>query len=77
MNQKLIRVIRRYQRSVSPYIAGRGVHCLYVPSCSRYAIQCLESRPLIVALFHIVFRLLCCNPLNAYLKSRRKEKQRA
>ena len=73
MKQLFIQLIKKYQRSWSPYLAERGVRCLYEPSCSQYALESFNSHSTFVALGMTVARLLSCNPINAYLKTKKGE----
>jgi putative membrane protein insertion efficiency factor len=66
----LINSIQRYQETLSPRLYDRGVRCIYAQSCSHYAIAILERRNSLVACMLITFRILSCNPINAYLKRR-------
>ncbi len=56
-----IRLIRLYQLCLAPFL---GQRCRFYPSCSRYAIGCLEIYPFTIALKKISWRLLRCNPWN-------------
>ena len=40
MKQILLRVIRFYQRAVSPLFPPR---CRYIPTCSEYALEAVEK----------------------------------
>lgn len=42
---------------------GRGT-CVYVPTCSEYAIEALEKHGLIKGSLLAVFRILRCNPFS-------------
>lgn len=53
--------IRVYRRLLSP-IKG-APSCRFVPTCSEYALESIESRGVVVGLAMTVFRLLRCNPL--------------
>ena len=55
----LLALIRAYKRLVSPALPAA---CRFVPTCSEYAIECLESLPLYRAVPRIVWRVLRCNP---------------
>ncbi len=65
MKKLLIKLIKEYQNKISPFIQKRGYKCLFKPSCSQYAIECLEKNNLLKATLLILYRLLCCNPINA------------
>ena len=38
--------------------------CKYYPSCSEYAKENIKKKPLFIALFWIVVRVLKCNPFS-------------
>ncbi|MGC9968432.1 MAG: membrane protein insertion efficiency factor YidD [Minisyncoccia bacterium] len=65
INDFFINLIRKYQRDISPELQRRGVECFFNPSCSEYAIGCLQRFNLVKAGFYIAYRLLSCNPINA------------
>ena len=52
-------LLQLYRRHISPAIPAR---CRYHPSCSAYAVRCLEEYTLLRAVPLIVWRLLRCNP---------------
>jgi len=56
----LVTLLRGYQRWLSPALAPA---CRYVPSCSHYAVQALETHPVWRALGLVTWRLLRCQPL--------------
>ncbi|MBI2602075.1 MAG: membrane protein insertion efficiency factor YidD [Deltaproteobacteria bacterium] len=58
----LVRMIHAYRRFVSRLL---GPRCRFYPTCSEYALICLEQDALSRALFKIFVRLLKCNPLFA------------
>ena len=66
----LIRVIKRYQETLSPKLYDRRVRCIFEQSCSHYAVATLERWNTPTACVLIVYRILRCNPLNAFLKQR-------
>lgn len=53
-------LIRGYQVFISPILPGK---CRYYPTCSNYALIQFEKRPIFLALFSTVFRVLRCNQL--------------
>ncbi len=65
LNYFFINLLRKYQRVLSPKLRQRGIKCLFEPSCSQYAIDCLQKFDIIKAGSLIVYRLLSCNPINA------------
>lgn len=56
----LIFLIYGYRWTISPYISQR---CRFEPTCSRYAIQALQSHSLKTGLPLIFRRLMKCHPL--------------
>ena len=38
----LVALIRVYQRTLSPLLGLLGAACRFHPTCSRYAVSCLE-----------------------------------
>jgi putative membrane protein insertion efficiency factor len=57
----LIHLIRLYQQIVSPYL---GRVCRFEPSCSRYAVACLESHGAARGSLLSVRRLCKCHPFH-------------
>ncbi len=62
MKRFAIRLIRRYQRDVSP---NRPPSCRFYPSCSEYGVQAIEHYGVLRGGFKTVWRIARCNPLNA------------
>jgi putative membrane protein insertion efficiency factor len=52
-------IIRLYQYLISPLFGHR---CRFLPSCSHYAMDCLNSQKPTKAFFLIVKRILKCHP---------------
>ena len=61
MKQILLRVIRFYQRAVSPLFPPRR---RYIPTCSEYALQAVEKYGPLRGGFLALRRLLRCNPFH-------------
>lgn len=57
----LIFLIRFYQKTFSRVLPAA---CKYEPSCSQYAIDCLEKYGLFVGVFKAACRVLRCNPFS-------------
>ena len=70
MNVMLISLIKRYQENISPKLQERGVRCLFKQSCSHYAVDKLKNNNIFLAIIFIFYRLLSCNPINAYFKQK-------
>jgi hypothetical protein len=52
--------VRLYQRFLSPFLGGQ---CRFEPSCSHYALACLERHGAMRGFFLSVGRILRCQPL--------------
>lgn len=61
MKQILLRVIRFYQRAVSPLFPP---HCRYIPTCSEYALEAVEKYGAVKGTFLATKRILRCNPFH-------------
>ena len=61
--QLLLAPVRWYQRYLSPLKSHPS--CRYLPTCSQYAIEAVESQGLIVGSAKALWRLLRCNPFFA------------
>ena len=59
----LIAPIRFYKKHISP---GLGHHCRFLPTCSEYAMQALESHGVFKGGLLAVWRILRCNPLGRW-----------
>jgi putative membrane protein insertion efficiency factor len=57
----LILLIRIYQRILSPLL---GPVCRFEPSCSRYAVKCLEYHGALRGSWLTVRRIARCHPFN-------------
>jgi putative membrane protein insertion efficiency factor len=55
----VIALLRLYKSAVSPWI---GNACRYVPSCSEYAIEAIETRGIARGTLLAAGRLLRCHP---------------
>lgn len=57
----LIAAVRVYKRYISRWFPPV---CRFYPSCSSYALEALETKPLFRALGMIAWRIARCNPLS-------------
>jgi putative membrane protein insertion efficiency factor len=57
----MIRLVRAYQWLVSPLL---GNVCRFEPSCSRYAVACLETHGALRGTLLSVVRLCKCHPFH-------------
>lgn len=59
MNRICIRLIRWYQRNISPHFPAR---CRFYPTCSQYALEAYQKHGFFYATCLTVWRLLRCQP---------------
>ncbi|MCR5330519.1 MAG: membrane protein insertion efficiency factor YidD [Lachnospiraceae bacterium] len=62
MKKILIFLIRIYQRHISP-LKGRSV-CIYIPTCSQYAVEALEKYGAVKGSYYAIKRILRCHPFS-------------
>lgn len=62
MKRFLIFLIRFYQKYISP-AKGRSV-CIFIPTCSHYAIEALEKYGAVKGSVLAAKRILRCHPLS-------------
>lgn len=60
MKKLIIKIIRFYQKKISPLF---GPRCRYYPTCSQYAVEAVERFGAVKGSFLAIYRLLRCNPL--------------
>lgn len=61
MSRLMIRLVRFYQKSLSPL---KKPSCKYIPTCSNYAIEAYQKHGFIRGTILSVYRILRCNPLS-------------
>lgn len=61
MKQLLLRLIRGYQRHISP---GWPPCCRFIPTCSAYAYEAIETYGVVKGGLLALRRLLKCHPLH-------------
>jgi|TARA_B100000809_G_C15133784_1_gene529660 putative membrane protein insertion efficiency factor len=61
MKKISILLIKFYQQSISMYLPSA---CIYIPSCSQYAIETIEKYNIFKSLYLIIKRLIKCNPMS-------------
>lgn len=61
ISRLFIALIRIYQRTLSPLL---GPVCRFEPSCSRYAVACLESHGALKGSLLSFVRLCKCHPFH-------------
>ena len=62
MKKVLIRLIKLYRKYISP-LKGRPT-CIYVPTCSQYAMEALEKYGVVKGSYLAAKRIHRCNPYN-------------
>ncbi|MBO5786706.1 MAG: membrane protein insertion efficiency factor YidD [Clostridia bacterium] len=63
MKSLFIRLIRFYQKNISPY---KPRSCRFTPTCSAYAIEAIEAHGIFKGLLLALYRILRCNPFNKH-----------
>jgi putative membrane protein insertion efficiency factor len=66
-----LKLLNKYQKNVSPYLKKNGYRCVYKITCSQYAVNSLTDHNEFKALLLIIARLLSCNPINAFIYSKK------
>ena len=61
IGKAMIRLIRIYQKYISPY---KSTKCPYTPTCSAYGIQAIEKYGALKGGLLTLWRLLRCNPFS-------------
>ena len=64
MRNILIKIIKFYQKCISPYFGHVGIYCKYEPTCSEYTRQAIEKYGSIKGVFLGIKRILRCNPFS-------------
>jgi putative membrane protein insertion efficiency factor len=57
-------LVRLYQRLLSPVLNAFGPLCRFEPSCSRYAVACLEQHGALRGSLLSIVRLCKCHPFH-------------
>ena len=60
MKRILIKLLRFYQRKISPL---KKPCCRFYPSCSEYAVLAIQKHGVIKGSLKALWRILRCNPL--------------
>ena len=61
MKKSVIKLIRFYQKSISPAL---GSNCKYIPTCSQYTLEAVEKFGAIRGCLMGLYRILRCNPFS-------------
>ena len=64
MKKFLINSINIYKKSVSPWIASKGINCKFEPTCSEYMKQAIEKYGAAKGTILGTKRFLRCNPFS-------------
>lgn len=62
LKKAAIGAIRWYQRQISPLLPDA---CIYIPTCSQYAVEAIEKYGVVKGCWLGVRRILRCHPLHA------------
>jgi hypothetical protein len=57
----LVKLIRLYQKTISPMFAPS---CRFYPTCSEYAVQAITKYGTVKGGIKAIWRILRCNPFN-------------
>jgi len=60
MKKILLFLIRFYRKYLSPM--KRSCHCIYIPTCSEYALEAIEKYGALKGGLLTAWRILRCNP---------------
>ena len=61
MKNFLLSIIRFYRKHISPHLPAM---CRYYPTCSRYAVEAIETHGAFKGFLLALWRVLRCNPLS-------------
>ena len=64
MKRILIKLIKIYQKVVSPFLSNIGINCKYYPTCSEYTRQAIEEYGAIKGSMIGIIRIIKCNPFS-------------
>ena len=64
MRKLIISLINLYQKSISPMISSKNIHCKFYPTCSEYTKQAVEKYGVIKGGAKGIIRILKCNPFS-------------
>ena len=62
MKKVCIWLLKQYQKRISPFFQGKGIHCKFYPSCSEYMLQAIQKYGCIKGIALGIKRLLKCHP---------------
>ena len=63
MKKVLIHLIRGYKKYISPYLRG-SIQCIYIPTCSEYALEALQKYGALKGSWLAVKRICRCHPFH-------------
>lgn len=64
MSKVSIKLIKLYQKYLSPKLAKKGLNCRFYPTCSEYSILAYKKYGFIKGTIKTLNRLFRCNPKN-------------
>ena len=64
MKNKLIFIIKKYKKNISPVLSDKGYNCKFYPTCSEYTIQAIEKYGCLKGSFLGIKRIMKCNPFS-------------
>ena len=64
MKQLIIKLIKLYQKLISPIFHRLGYECKFYPSCSQYTIEAIIEYGIIKGCFLGIKRIMRCNPFS-------------
>ena len=64
MKKILIKLIKVYQREISPILSQKGTACKFRPTCSEYAIDAIEKYGAFKGSMMALWRIIRCNPFS-------------
>lgn len=64
MKKIILKLINFYKKSISPWLAMKGIHCKYYPTCSEYSKQAIEKYGVLKGSLLSAKRILKCNPFS-------------
>jgi putative membrane protein insertion efficiency factor len=65
LSRLIVLIVKVYQRTLSPWLLlVSGSECRFEPSCSRYAIGCLEAHGALRGSLLSIVRMCKCHPFH-------------
>lgn len=64
MKKIVISLINLYQKSISPLISSKNIHCKFYPTCSEYTKQAIKKYGILKGVVKGIIRIFKCNPFS-------------